>query len=52
MSERLCIWIAWILPRKVAYWAAIRVGTHATVGRYSSQIVPDLNFMKALKRWD
>jgi hypothetical protein len=39
------------LPRKLAYWAAIRVVVHATTGRYSSQVVPELTVLDALKRW-
>ena len=52
MRERLVIWIAWHLPRRLAYWATIRVGVHATTGRWSSQVVPDLYYADALKRWD
>lgn len=26
--ERVIIWVAWHLPRRVAYWAFIRVGVH------------------------
>jgi hypothetical protein len=51
MTEKICIWVASKLPRKLAYWAAIRVGAHATIGEYSGQVVPKLNFMEALKRW-
>jgi len=52
MRERLVIWIAWHLPRKVAYWAAIRVGAHATTGPWSNQLVPELHFTEALERWE
>jgi hypothetical protein len=52
MSETILTWIAWRLPRKVVYWCAIRLGAHATQGRYSNQVVPDLLFADALKRWD
>jgi hypothetical protein len=44
--------IAFRLPRSLAYWCAIRVGSHATVGKYGNQIVPELLFVDALKRWD
>lgn len=50
--EKLLMWFVWKLPRSVAYWSAIRVGCHATTGEYSSQVVPELSFMDALKRWD
>ena len=44
--------IAWWLPRRVAYWCAIRVGSAATVNEHSDQVVPDLLFTEALIRWD
>lgn len=50
--ERAAMWVANKLPRQVAMWAAIRVGCHATQGKYSNQIVPELLFMDALKRWE
>lgn len=54
MIERLCIMIAWMLPRRLVYWCAIRLGSEATVRddekRYEGN-VPDMTFMDALKRW-
>lgn len=52
MSEKLIMKLVWILPRRIVYWCAIRLGAHATQGQFGNQIVPDLNFMDALKRWD
>jgi len=43
--------IAWLLPKKVAYWATLRVMANATTGQYSDQIVPELTAMDVLKRW-
>ncbi len=51
MIERLTMWFAWQLPRRLAYWCTIRVVAHATTGPYSSQDVPELKAMDALKRW-
>lgn len=50
-KEALIVKTAWLLPRSVAYWCAIRVISHATTGEHSGQIVPDLTAMDALKRW-
>jgi hypothetical protein len=47
-----CMKLAWLLPKRVAMWAAIRVGVHATTGDYSSQVVPELAFTDALQRWE
>ena len=52
MADKLIMEIAWLLPRRLVYWCAIRLASHATQGPYSSQIVPDLNFTDALKRWE
>lgn len=49
--EGMTMQIAWLLPRKLVYWCAIRVGASATVGEHSGQIVPDLRFMEAIERW-
>lgn len=51
MSEKFMLKLAWMLPRKLVYWCAIRVGANTTQGDYSNQVVPDLTFIDALKRW-
>jgi len=40
-----------VIPRSLVYFCAIRLIAHATQGKYSSQIVPELTAMDALKRW-
>ena len=52
MKERMAVWIAWRLPRRVVYWAAIRLGSSAAVGEYRNQVVPELTVLKALSRWE
>lgn len=49
--EKLTMWLAWRLPHKLVYWAAIRLMAHATQGQYSNTEVPSLTVMDALKRW-
>lgn len=51
MLEALYIKLSWLMPRRLVYWCSIRLGANATQGSYSDQIVPDLNFVDALKRW-
>jgi hypothetical protein len=51
MTEDFWMRLAWLMPRSLVYWCAIRLGAHATQGQYSSQVVPELLFMDALKRW-
>lgn len=50
--ERLYKWIAWMLPRRLVYWCAIRLLAHATQGKWGSQEVPQLRAMDALQRWE
>ena len=49
--DAAAMWVAWHLPRRVVYWCAMRVGAHGTQDEYSTQIVPELLFMDAVKRW-
>jgi len=52
LRDRLCGWVSQRLPKRLVYWCAIRLFVHATTGEYSNQVVPDLNAMDALKRWE
>lgn len=52
MAEKVCIWLAWIAPRRFVYWCAIRVMAHAASDQYPQQVVPELLAMDALKRWE
>lgn len=52
MKEKLLIWIAWHLPRSLVKWCSVRLMAHATVGKYETQVVPELLAMDALKRWE
>ena len=45
-------WMAFKLPHGLVKWATIRLIAHATQGRYSNQVVPELTAMDALKRWE
>jgi hypothetical protein len=52
MREKFYRWLAWHLPRDVAYWATIRLGAYATAGPWRNQVVPNLTLMETLKRWE
>ena len=51
LLEKLQIWVAWRMPRWLVKWCAVRVMTNATQGTHSSQTVPDLTCMDALRSW-
>ena len=50
--ERFWFWLAWRMPRPLAYFCTVRLGAHATTGKYGETVVPDLTYMDALKRWE
>lgn len=52
MKEKICITLAWWMPRELVYWCALRLMTAATVGRYGNTSPTELTCMDALKRWE
>jgi len=52
MLDKIAMWLAWKLPKRLVYFCAIRLAANATTGKYSSQVVPELTAMDALKRWE
>ena len=51
MQDRVARWLVWHMPRRLVYWAAIRLAVDATTGNYSTQEVPALTVTDALQRW-
>ena len=51
MKDKILMWIAWKLPKRLVMWCGSRIGANATQGEYSNQIYPELNFIDAMKRW-
>ena len=52
VRDALWVTAGYLLPRRVVYYAAIRLGVEATTGRYGSTVVPELGLMDAIKRWE
>jgi hypothetical protein len=50
--HRLWQWFADHAPRPLVYFCAVRLMAHATIGKHSDQVAPDLLAMDALKRWN
>lgn len=50
--DKFLLWLAHRLPRRLVMWCAIRVGAHATTGKFGSTVVHEMTFMDAIKRWD
>jgi hypothetical protein len=51
LKERIAIKIAWLLPRRVALWAMIRVGSHATTGQWGNTCPGELTYGDMHDRW-
>ena len=50
--EKILMWIAWRLPKRLAACAAYRIGAFATQGKYSTTVVPEVTFMDVMHRWE
>lgn len=50
--NRFWMWLAWKAPKRLIYWASIRLMVYATTGKHSYQIVPELTAVDALRRWE
>jgi hypothetical protein len=49
--EKLAIWIAWRLPKRVVLWAFIRVAAHATTGKYGNTHPDSIGYKDMHDRW-
>ena len=52
MIDKICIWVAWLLPKRLVYWCAMRVYAHASTGEYRAHVVPALTAFEASERWE
>lgn len=52
VGERITIWIAWHLPRRVVLWAMIRVAAFATTGRWGNESPATLTYGEMHDRWE
>jgi hypothetical protein len=52
MSDKFWQWVAARLPKRLVYFASIRLIAYATTGKYGTTIVPELSAMDALQRWE
>jgi len=52
LKEKFMFWLVWKFPRYLVYWAAIRLMSYATVGKWGNTDPNNLTVMKALERWN
>lgn len=50
--DTVCIWIAAILPERVAYFGAMRIWAHATLGKYENEEISEVTMVSCLERWE
>ena len=51
-KDKIAMWVAAVLPKRIVFWAAFRVIAKATTGKHSHQNVPALTCVEAMARWD
>lgn len=49
--EKLWTWVSWKLPRKLVYWASVRLMAYATTGEHASKEAPKVTILDALQAW-
>lgn len=52
VSEKVCIWLAWRMPRQLVLWAAVRLMSHATCTKFSNRTPDNVSIMDALDAWE
>ena len=51
-KDKFFMWLVWKLPNRIVFWAAMRVWTYGTIGKYGDTIVSELTVIEAMKRWE
>jgi len=51
-SERMLMWIAWHLPKRLVVWCYYRVHGFATGGRYSTLHPDEVNWRMAITAFE
>ena len=49
--DKICLQIAWWLPKRICTHVFCRVSAHGTCGKYSNTLVPAVTAVEILKRW-
>lgn len=52
IRTRFVQWLAWHMPRDIAYWCAIRVVTHASTHALSNVEMGAITAVEALEEWE
>ena len=52
LKDVIAMSVARHLPKRIIYWAALRVIANATTGKWSKQEAPSLTCVEAMARWE
>jgi len=52
LKEDFYHWLAWRLPKKLVYYATVRLMTHGTGSDYNKTNVNTVRAITLLKRWE
>jgi hypothetical protein len=50
-KEKIAIYIAWSLPRRVVLWTVIRAFAHATTGKWGNTHPDEVGYKEVYDRW-
>lgn len=51
MLDKICMKIAWWIPKRLVYWCYIRVHAYATTHKYSNKHPDEVTWNMALEEW-
>ena len=51
LIDSFYLWLSYRLPKRLAYYATIRLGVNGTTGKYSNTNTTSVRFMTVLNRW-
>ena len=51
MKDKICIWLAWLLPVRLVYWCGVRMNAHATGTAFSNRTPDEVSIMDAARCW-
>lgn len=52
IKEKICMKIAWLLPKEIVKWCFFRMTAYATTGKHGNTLVPDLPWEVIAGRWE
>lgn len=52
VKDRISMWIAWRLPRRIVKWSYMRVCAHATTGKWEHCTPSGTSIHEGAMRWE